>query len=118
MQRVLMKFGICYLVVLDYGTSFKGDFIATCQSLNLNYVILAKRNHKRFTFDHFRCFLNKSVTIISEERDTNNISVSTGIATGYAWIGVPIDDINTLHSIPGIGQEINFPIAINLNNFH
>ena len=41
MQHVLMKFGMCHLVVLDDGTPFKGAFIAMCQTLNLNYDVLA-----------------------------------------------------------------------------
>ena len=63
MQYVLIKFGLCHLVVLDDGTSFKRYFIAMCQALNLNYDILAKRNHKGLCVEHFYHFLNKSVTI-------------------------------------------------------
>ena len=46
MQHVLLKFGMCHLVVIDDGTPFKGAFVAMCQVLNLNYGVLAKRNHK------------------------------------------------------------------------
>ena len=30
MQQVLMKFGLCHLVVLDDGSPCKGSFIAMC----------------------------------------------------------------------------------------
>ena len=43
-QHVLMKFGLCHLVVLDDGNPFKGSFIVMCDALNLNYDVLAKRN--------------------------------------------------------------------------
>ena len=43
MQHVLMKVGLCHLVVLDNLTPFKGDYIAICQALNLNYDILLNR---------------------------------------------------------------------------
>lgn len=42
MQHILMKFGLCHLVVLDDGTPFKGDFITMCQALNLSYDIFAQ----------------------------------------------------------------------------
>ena len=103
MQHILMKFGLCHLVVLDDGTPFKGDFITMCQALNLSYDIFAQCNHKRLSVENFRRFLNKSVTIAAEDRDTTNIFVPAGIATGYAWNNAPIDRIYILRSNPAIG---------------
>jgi len=73
MQHILVKFGLCHLVVLDDGIPFKGAFIAMCDDLNLNHDVLAKRNHKDLTVEHFDRFLNKSVTIATEYRGTNDI---------------------------------------------
>ena len=91
---------------------FKGDFIAICQALNLNYEILAKYNHNRLTVEHFPRFLNKSVTIASEEPSTNNT-----IAAEYNWNSVPIDGTDILRSIPAIGQELHFPLKWTLMLF-
>ena len=115
MQLVLMKFGLCHLVVLDDGSPFKDAFIAMCDALNLNHDVLAKRNHKGLTVEHFYRLLNKSVTIAAEDRGTNNIFVPAGIAAGYAWNSAPIDDTNIFRSIPTIGRELHFPIDINLS---
>ena len=115
MQYVLMKFGLCRLVVLDDGTPFKGALIGMCQALNLNYDILAKRKHKGLSVEHFRRFLNKSMTIAAEERGTTNIFVPAGIAVGYAWNSAPIDGTDMLLSIPAIGHELNVSLYINLN---
>ena len=84
MQYVIMKFGICHLVVLDDGSPFKGSFIAMCDTLNLNYDVFAKRNHKGLTAEQFHRFLNKSITIDAEDRGTNDAFVPAGIAAGYA----------------------------------
>ena len=46
MQHVLLKLGMYHLVVIDDDTPFKGVFVTMCQALNLNYDVLAKRNHK------------------------------------------------------------------------
>jgi len=115
MQHVLMKFGLCQLVVLDDGISFKGAFIAMCDALNLNYDVLAKRIHKGLTVKHFHRFLNKSITISTEDCGTNDVFVPAGIATGYAWNSVPIDGTDILCSIPTIGRELYFLIDINLS---
>ena len=61
-----MKFGLCHLVVLDDGSPFKGSFIAMCKMLRLNYDVLAKRNQKGLTVEHFHRFLNESVTIAAK----------------------------------------------------
>ena len=55
-QHMLMKFGLCHLVVLDDGDSFKGVFVAMSKSLKLKYDILAKRNHKGLSVEHFHLF--------------------------------------------------------------
>lgn len=100
MQHVLMKFDFFCLIVLDNSTPFKGSFIAMCQYLNINYDVLAKRNH---------------ITIAVEKRGTNDIFVPTSIATDYAWNSSPIDDTYILCSILASCREVNFPIGINLN---
>ena len=41
-QHVLMKFCMCYLIVLYDGTTFKGAFFAMYQSLNLSYKMFSK----------------------------------------------------------------------------
>ena len=115
MQHVLMKFCLCHLVVLDDGSPLKGAFIAMCNALNLNYDVLAKRNHKGLTVKNVHRFLNKSVTIAAEDRGTDDIFVPAGITTGYAWNSAPIDDTDILYSIPAIGRELHFLIDINLN---
>ena len=84
MQHVLVKVGLCHLVVLDNGTPIKGSFIAMCYALNINCNILSKRNHKELSVENFHRFLNKSVIILTEEHGTSNIFVPAGIAAGYA----------------------------------
>lgn len=103
MQYMLIKFGMCYLVVLDDGAP-----------LNLNYNALAKRNHKGFPVEYFHHFLNKSVTIAAEDRGTNNLFLSTGVTAGYASNSVPIDGIDILRSVPAIGRKVHFPLKMSI----
>ena len=115
MQHVLLKFGMCRLVVIDDGTPFKGTFVAMCQALNLNYEVLVKHNQKDLSVEHFHRFLNKSVTIAVEDRGTNDIFVPASIAAAYAWNSASIDGTDIIRSVPAIGQALNFPLDINLN---
>ena len=78
-----MKFGLCYLVFLNDSSSFKGAFISMCQTLNLNYNVLAKRNQKDLTVEYFRKFLKKSVIIAAEDRGTNDVLDRIDVITGY-----------------------------------
>ena len=115
MQHVLMKFGLCHLVVLDDRSPLKGVFIVMCKSLRLNYDVLAKRNHKGLTLEHVHRFLNKIVTIVAEKRVTNNIFVPACIIAGSAWNSAPINRTDAIRIIPAIGRELRFSIDINLN---
>jgi len=113
-QHVLLKFGLCPLVVLDYGSPFKRTFIAMCEPSNLNHDILAKRNDKSLTVECFHRFLSTSVTISTEESGTNDIFVPFGIAVGYTWNSAPIDGTNFLCNISAIGERFHFLIDANL----
>ena len=110
-----MMFGLCHLIIIDYGTPFKSDFVAMCKALDLNYDILAKRNDKELTVEHFHRFLNKVVTISMEDRQSNGVFVMTWIAVGYMWNSAPIDGTDILRSTIAIGREFRFPIDIKLS---
>ena len=108
MQRVLVKFGLYHLVVIDNNTHLKGSFIAMCQTLNLNSDILAKRNYKGLTVEYFHRFLNKSVTIAVEERGINDMFVPTIINVGCSWNSAHINGIYILRSLLTIGHKLFF----------
>ena len=86
-----------------------------CQALNLNYDVLAKRNYIGLSVEHFHRFLNKSVTIVVEERGTNDIFVPASIVAAYAWNSALIDDTDIIRSILAINRALNFPLDIHLN---
>ena len=100
MQHVLLKFGICHLVVLDDGSPFKSVWLAICKVLRINYEILAKRNHKGLLVKKFHRFLNKAITITVVDRGTNDVFVVAGVAVGYAWNSSPIGGTDILRSVP------------------
>ena len=66
--NMMMKFGLYHLVVLDDDNPFKGSFVTMCKTLDLNYYILVKCNHKELSVENFHRFLNKATTITMEDR--------------------------------------------------
>ena len=115
MQHVLLKFGICHLLILDDSSPFRGPFTTMCKSLNINYDVLVKSNHKCLLVEVFHRLINKEITIVAENRGTNDIFVVAGVTAGYAWNSSPIDGTNILRSIPAICRELRFPFDINLS---
>ena len=109
-----MKFGFYYLVFLYYGTPLKGDFIAICLVLDLNYDVLATRNHKRL-------WLKISVDVSTRVSLSLLMSVilvmfcPCWVVASYAWNSAPIEGIDILRSIQNIYREFHFTIDINLN---
>ena len=115
MQHVLLKFGICHLLILDDGSPFKGVFTAMCKSLTINHDVLAKRNHKGLLVEKFHRFINKAITIAAEDRGTKDIFVAAGVSVEYAWNSSPIDGADILRSVPEIGRELRFPLDIDIS---
>ena len=84
MDNVLLKFGICVVLVVDNGNEFMGIFRKMSKSLNIRLHKAAKRNHKAVRVERYHRFLNHSVTIISDKRKTPKCFVETAIITAYA----------------------------------
>jgi hypothetical protein len=46
MQEVLLKVGICVMIIVDDGNTFTGIFKEACDTMNIRYHLIAKCNHK------------------------------------------------------------------------
>ena len=114
MEHVLLKFGICIMVVCDDGNEFRGTFEKMCNKLNIKFHIVAKRNHKAVGVERFHKFLNKAQKISTEERGTSEPFVEIGMATAYAWNASPIDGTDIVRSVPAIGRELRYPLDVSL----
>ena len=54
-----------------------------CDCLTINYEVVDKRNHKGISVETFHRFLNKYMTIASNDKDTVGIFTKTGITAAY-----------------------------------
>ena len=91
MECVLLKFGLCCLLVVDTDNKFKGVFVDMADSLNIRMYVAAARNHKAVGVERFHKFLNHATTIFSEERGSAECFVECGMLAAYAWNASPID---------------------------
>ena len=81
MEGVLLKFGLCLLVICDQGNENFGLFKKMCEKLNIKFHPVAKRNHKAVGVERFHKFLNRAQTISSEERNTSSAFVECAYTT-------------------------------------
>ena len=114
MEYVLLKFGICVMVVCNDGNKFRGTFEKMCNKLNIKFHIVAKRNHKAVGVERFHRFLNKAEEISTEKRCTSEPFVEIGMSTAYAWNTRPIDGTDIIRSVPAIGRGPRYPIDVSL----
>ena len=84
MEHVLLKFGICMMVVIDDGNEFRGTFEILCNKLNIRFYIVVVQNHKAVGVERYHRFLNLAHKISTEERGTPVTFVEIGMVTVYA----------------------------------
>ena len=112
-QNVLLKVGLCGMVVVDAGSTFAGVFQDMCSILGIRYHQAARGNHKAVSVERFFRYLNKAVTIATNDRNLRATMPSVSIAI-YAWNACPIDGTEIVRSVPAIGREFKFPIDYQL----
>jgi hypothetical protein len=113
-ENVLMKVGLCGLVVVDAGSSFVAEFRGLCTILGLRFHPAARGNHQAVSVERFFRYLNKAVAIATNDRGTLAcVLPSISVAT-YAWNACPIDGTDIPRSVPAIGREFKFPIDFQL----
>ena len=114
MEGVLLKFGICALIVVDADNKFKGTFVYMANALKIRVHVVAARNHKTVEVERFRNFFNHVCKIFGEERETSEYFVECGMLSAYGWNVSPIDGTEIIRSITTIGRELKFPMDIHI----
>ena len=67
-EYVLLKFGLCELMIIDDGLNFKGILTDVCECLKILVNLLAKRNATDIFSECFYRMLDRTTTIINEDR--------------------------------------------------
>ncbi len=113
-QEILLKVGMCGLIVVDAGSTFCGIFADACKLLGIRLHRASRGNHKAVSVERFFRYLNKAVTIASSDRGTPLVWVEAAMIATYAWNCSPIDGTDVVRSIPAMGREFKFPFDVAL----
>ncbi len=108
-QEILLKVGMCGLIVVDAGSTFCGVFASACELLGIRLHAASRGNHKAVSVERFFRYLNKAVTIASSDRGTPLVWVEASMIATYAWNCSPIDGTDVVRSVPAMGREFKFP---------
>lgn len=115
MSDVVLSFGMCAVVVVDAGSTFKGIFEEMCKILDITYWVLARGNHKGNGAERYHRYLNKVQTIEGNNIGTNTNFMRIAKTTQYAWNSSPIDGTDIVRSIAAVGREFRFPLDVKLS---
>ena len=124
MSEVVLTFGMCSVVAIDDGSTFKSVFILMCTTLKINFWCLSRGNHRGNSVERYHRFLNKIQAIAGTGRGTHSVNLQNAKTSQYAWNGAPIDNTDITRSKTAIGREFRFPLDVELspsptlNNVH
>ena len=106
---------MCSVVVIDDGSTFKGDFISMCTKFKINHWCLARGNHRGNSIERYHRYLNKTQAIAGNDRCTNTVIIQNSKTSQYAWNSAPIDNTDITRSMAAVGREFRFPLDVDLS---
>ena len=114
MKEVVLNFGMVAVVVVDADSRSRSIFEAMCKVLKINLWPLARGNHKGNSVEKYHRFLNRTQTISSQDRGTNDVLHQNAKTSQYSWNSAPIDEIDIPRCVAAIGREFRFPLDAEL----
>ena len=115
-EHVLLKFGLCLMVVIDDRNEFHGVLESMCNVLDIKFHIVAKFNHKVVGVELFHKFLNHAKKVSTEARGSSEPNVEVAMETPHAWNAIPLDGTDIIRSVTAIGRTLRFSLDIDLVN--
>ena len=115
MEDVVLTFGMVAVVVVDADSKFLREFEEMCKALKMVFWPLARGNHKAMRVECYHRFLNKTQTIVGQDRGTHETFVQNAKTSQYAWNSAPIDDTDISRSMAALGRDFKFPMDVELS---
>ena len=83
-----------------------------CKALKINLWPLTQGNHKGLSDEKYHQFLNKTQTIVGQERGTH-LSIFQNVKTSqYAWNSAPVYNTDISRSPDAVRRELQLPLDI------
>jgi hypothetical protein len=109
-MKVLLANGLAHTIVIDKDSKFRGVFEETMKLLQINLHTASGGNHDPILTERFHVFLNKSLTLFCNERDSIRTSTEGIQLCCYAWNSAPVTGTDFSRSLIVTGREFRFPI--------
>ena len=71
-EQVVFSFGMVAVIVVGANCKFLGLFEEMCNELELKLWALSRSNHKGLHVESYHSFLNKTKTIVGQDRGTHH----------------------------------------------
>ena len=85
-------------------------FSATAALLKINIHVLSGDNHNPMIVERVNRYLNKCLTIFTNERDDVRSALEGILMSLYAWNSAPVIGTDISRSLLVVGREFNFPL--------
>ena len=85
-----------------------------CEILKITLWPLSWGNHKGNSVERYHRFLNKTQTIIGQDRGTHHTFVQNVKTSQYAWNSAPIDNTDIPCCLAAVGRHFMFPMDVDL----
>ena len=86
-----------------------------CIALGFKFWALSRGNHKGNSVEKFHRFLNKTQTIVGQDRGTHLSFIENSKTSQYTWNSALIDDTDIPRCLAAVGRHFKFPMDIDLN---
>jgi hypothetical protein len=120
-MKILLANGLAHTIIIDKDSKFRAVFEETMELLQINLHTASGGNHDPILTERFHVFLNKSLTLFCNERDSIRTAPEGIQLCCYAWNSAPVTGTDFSRSLIVTGREFRFPIEytpskyINLN---
>ena len=108
-MKIQLRFGLCHTIARDKDSKFVGVFKEAANLLQINHHVLLGGNHNGMLVQCVNRYLNKSLKIMTNERDSVRVAMEAILLLLYAWNSTPID---ISHCFIALCREFQFPIDI------
>ena len=92
MEQVVFSFGMVTVAIVGADSKFLSLFEEMFNALGLEVWALSRGNHKGLSVERYHRFLNKTQTIVGQDRGTNHLVIENWKTSKYSWNSAPIDD--------------------------
>ncbi len=117
LMKMLCQNGFCHTIVVDKDSKFRAEFSDMCTLLNLHLHVASGDNHNGVLTERVNRYLNKALSIMSNERSSVRVAEESILLALYAWNSAPVDGTDISRSLIVKGREFRFPIDF-LENKH